>query len=105
MLTPEVLEQLATAEPKRLVISVHARTDPRDPANIGVTPAWLIELRNGLRAISERLESGDDRESRLAFRALRPRIEEALIELTPAERARSVTWILDADGTSGRFSL
>jgi hypothetical protein len=105
MLTQEVLRELATAEPKRLVISVHARTDPREPANISVTPAWLIELRNGLRSISERLESGDDRESRLAFRALRARVEEELIELTPAERARSVTWILDADGTIGRFSL
>jgi hypothetical protein len=105
MLTHEVLRELATAEPKRLVISVHARTDPREPANISVTPAWLIELRNGLRSISERLESGDDRESRLAFRALRARIEEELIELTPGERARSLTWILDADGTIGRFSL
>jgi hypothetical protein len=70
---------LATAEPKRLVISVHTRTDPRDPANIGGTPASLIELRNGLRAISERLESGEDRESRLAFRTLRRRIEEESI--------------------------
>ena len=75
--------------------------DPRDPANISVTPAWVIELRNGLRAISEQLERGDDRESRLAFRVMRPHIEEDLSELTPAERARSVTWILDADGTFG----
>jgi protein required for attachment to host cells len=105
MLTPQALQGLATAEPKRLVISVHARTDPRDPANTSATPAWLIELRNGLRAISERLESGDDRENRLAFRQLRPRIEEELVRLRPAERARSVTWILDADGTVGRFSL
>ena len=105
MLTQQVLQELATAESKRLVISVHARTDPRDPANVSVTPAWLIELRNGLRAISERLESGDDRENRLAFRALRPGIEKQLLELTPGERARSVTLILDADGTSGRFSL
>jgi hypothetical protein len=105
MLTQQILQELATAEPKRLVISVHARTDPRDPANVSVTPAWLIELRNGLRAISERLEAGDDRENRLVFRALRPRIEKQLLELTPGERARSVTLILDADGTSGRFSL
>jgi Bacterial archaeo-eukaryotic release factor family 10 len=105
VLTQQVLEELAHAEPKRLVVSVHARTDPRDPANIGGTPAWLIELRNGLRAISERLESDDDRESRLAFRSLRPRIEDELVALTPGERARSVTWILDADRTYGRFSL
>jgi Bacterial archaeo-eukaryotic release factor family 10 len=105
MLTQQVLQELATAEPERLVISVYARTDPRDPANVSVTPAWLIELRNGLRTISARLENGDDRESRLAFRALRPRIEEELIELTPGERARSVAWVLDADRTFGRFSL
>src|SRR5262245_60113976 len=105
MVTQRVLEELASAAPKQLVISVHARTDPRDPANTSVTPAWLIELRNGLRSISERLESGDERESRLAFRELRTQIEEELIELTPSERARSVTWILDADGTSARFSL
>lgn len=105
MLTQQVLRELATAEPRRLLISVHARTDPRDPANTGGTPAWLIELRNGLRVISERLESGDDRESRLAFRDLRQRIEHGLLELTPAERARSVAWVLDADGYSERFSL
>ena len=105
MLTQQVLRDLATAEPKRLVISVHARTDPRDPANMSATPAWLIELRNGLRAISDELESGDDRENRMAFRALRTRIEQELTALTPTERARSVTGIFDADGTSDRFSL
>ena len=105
MLTHQILRELATAEPKRLLISVHARTDPRDPANTGSAPAWLIELRNGLRAISERLENGDDRESRLAFRSLRKRIEQGLIDLTPAERARSVAWFLDLDGGSERFSL
>jgi Bacterial archaeo-eukaryotic release factor family 10 len=105
MLTQQVLHELATAEPKRLVISVHARTDPRDPANTSASPAWLIELRNGLRAISDQLENGDDRENRLAFRAMRPQIEGELTELTPAERARSVTWIFDADGGSERFSL
>jgi Bacterial archaeo-eukaryotic release factor family 10 len=105
MLTHDVLRRLATAEPRRLVISVHARTDPRDPANTGGTPAWLIELRNGLRIVSERLESGDDRESRLAFRTLRKRIEQGLTDLTPADRARSVAWVLDVDGYSERFSL
>ncbi len=105
MLTRQVLRELATAEPRRLVVSIHARTDPRDPANTGGTPAWLIELRNGLRAISERLEAGDDRENRLAFRTLRKRIEQGMRDLTPTERARSVTWILGADGASERFSL
>jgi hypothetical protein len=105
MLTREVLRALATAEPRRLVISVHARTDPRDPANTSSTPAWLIALRNGLGMISGRLEAGGDREDRLTFRALRERIEEELVDLNPPERARSVAWILDADGNSERFSL
>jgi release factor family 10 len=105
MLTHDVLSELATAEPKRLVISVHARTDPRDPVNTGSTPAWLIELRNGLRAISERLEAGDDRDARLAFRVARERIEQEMIDLNPSERARSVSWFLDMDGDSERFSL
>jgi hypothetical protein len=105
MLTREVLEALAIAEPERLVVSVHARTDPRDPANISSTPAWLINLRNGLGAISERLEAGDDRDVRLAFRTLRERIEEELVALEPAARARSVSWFVGLDGTSERFSL
>jgi hypothetical protein len=109
MLTPDVLQELATAEPKPLVISVHARTDPRDPVNTGSTPAWLIELRNGLRVVSERLEKGDDRDARLAFRSARKQIEQRLTDLTAAERARSVAWMLavdgDMDGDSELFSL
>lgn len=105
MLTQDVLNGLATAGPKRLVISVHARTDPRDPVNTGSSPAWLIELRNGLRAISERLEAGDDRDARLAFRVARERIEQELVDLSPHARARSVSWFLDMDGGSERFSL
>src|SRR5579862_1859182 len=100
MLTHDVLQGLATAEPKRLVISVHARTDPRDPANTGSTPAWLIKLRNGLRVIAERLENGDDRDARLAFRSARKRIEQRLTELTAPQRARSVAWLLEVDGDS-----
>jgi Bacterial archaeo-eukaryotic release factor family 10 len=105
LLTREALRQLATAVPRRLVISVYALTDPRDPANTSSTPAWLINLRNGLGTISERLEAGDDRDDRLSFRALRKRIEEELVDLDPAERGRSVAWILDADGISERFGL
>lgn len=105
MLTREVLRELATADPKRLVISVHARTDPRDPANIGGSPAWLIALRNGLGAVAKRLEAGDDRDNRLAFRALRRRIEQELGDLSPTGRARSVAWILDRGEYSERFSL
>ena len=105
MLTRDVLRELATTDPRRLLISVHACTDPRDPANIGMSQAWLIELRNGLAAIAERLEAGGDRDSRLSFRALRKRIEQELGDLSPIGRARSVSWIVDPDGFSERFSL
>jgi hypothetical protein len=105
VLTHEALRELATAAPRPLVVTVHARTDPRDPANIGSRPGWLIALRNGLGAVSKRLEAGDDREGRLAFRALRQRIEQGLSDLSPIGRARSVTWILDPNGDSERYSL
>ncbi len=100
MLTHDVLHYLATAEPKPLIISIHVRTDPRDPANTGSTPAWLIKLRNGLRVIAERFESGGDRDARLAFRSARKRIEQRLTGLTPAGRARSVAWMLEVGGDS-----
>lgn len=65
-----------------------------------------MALRNGLAQISERLEAGDERDQRLAFRELRERIEEELFGLEPAERARSVAWFLDAEGESSeRFAL
>jgi hypothetical protein len=106
MFAREALRNLATAEPAGLVISIYARTDPRDPANTSSTPAWHIALRNGLSTISERLEAGDDRDDRLAFRGLRERIEQELVDLDPAERARSVAWFLGLDGgSSERFSL
>jgi len=105
MLTRQVLRDLARAEPGRLVVSVYARTDPRDPANTSSSPAWLIAARNALRAISERLEGSGDRDARLAFRALRKRVEDELVLLPPGGRARSVVWILDEGGSSTRFSL
>ena len=106
MFTREVLRRLATTEPARPTVSIYARTDPRDPANTSSTPAWQVALRNGLGAVSERLEAGDDRDQRLAFRELRERIEEELIGIDPADRARSVAWFLSADGESSeRFAL
>ncbi len=88
-----------------MVISVHVRTDPRDPANIGTSPGWLIALRNGLSAVGKRLEAGDNREDRLAFRAVRRHIEQRLSDLSPAGRARSVAWILDIERNSEPYSL
>jgi hypothetical protein len=106
MFTREALRDLATAVPAGLVVSVYARTDPRDPANTASTPAWQIAVRNGLSAVAERLETGAAREHRLAFRDLRERIERELVELEPAERARSVAWFIELDGASSeRFSL
>ena len=106
MLTRDALHRLATAPPGRLVISVYARTDPRDPANTSSTPAWHVALRDGLSTLSERLDANDDRDLRLAFRSLRGRIEEELVDMAPAERARSVALFLDIDGApSQRFSL
>ncbi len=106
MFTREVLQRLATAEPTQPIVSVYARTDPRDPANTSSTPGWQVALRNGLAAIGERLEAGEDRDDRLAFRELRERIETELTELEPTERGRSVAWFVDIDGGgSERFTL
>ncbi len=106
MLTRDDLHNLSSAEPGDLLISVFARTDPRDPANTSTTPAWQIALRDGLGALAERLEENGSREDRLAFRPLRERIEKELLELEPSERARSVAMFFDiAGGEAKRFSL
>lgn len=65
-----------------------------------------MALRNGLAAVGERLEAGDDRTDRLAFRDLRERIELELTGLEASERGRSVAWFFDVDGDSSeRFVL
>jgi len=99
MFDREALRALAVSEPAEPVLSVYARTDPRDPANTGHSPAWEIALRNGLRAVAERLEAGEDRELRLSFRGLRERVEDELLGLEASERGRSVAWFVGADGT------
>ncbi len=106
MFDRDVLRALATADPGQPMLSVYARTDPRDPANTGHSPAWEIALRNGLRAVADRLEAGEDRALRLAFRKLRERVENELVRLDPAQRGRSVAWFVEADGgDSRRLSL
>lgn len=100
------LRALATESPGRPVLSVYVRTDPRDPANTSHAPAWQIELRNGLRAVGERLAGDGDRLQQRSFETLRTRVERGLAELSPSERGRSVVWFLHADGrTSRRLSL
>lgn len=106
MITRDDLHRLATADPDRAVLSVYARTDPRDPANTAATPAWEVALRNGLRAVADRLEAADDRDARLRFRDLRTTVEECVLALEPHERARSVAWFFDEDGgTLARYAL
>jgi len=102
MFDRDLLRSLATAEGAAPLLSVYARTDPRDPSNTGHSPAWEIALRNGLSAVSDELEAGDDRELRLAFRDLRERVEEQVLALDPAERGRSVAWFVGVDGEPDR---
>jgi hypothetical protein len=104
ILDRDELRVLATETPDQPVLSVYARTDPRDPANTNHTPAWEIELRNGLRAASDKLD-GDPTQQR-SFEALRARVERELAQLSPSEQGRSVAWFLQADGeTSRRMTL
>ena len=88
------------------VLSVHLRTDPRDPANTNHVPGWLVALRNGLRAVTQRLEQDGPREDRLAMRALRDRVETDILALEPSDRARGLALFASADGViDRRFSL
>ena len=106
MLTRDDLHNLATEPAGELVVSVFARTDPRDPSNTTTTPGWHIALRDGLSALTEKLEASGERSDRLAFRPLRERIEKEMFKLDGAERARSVALFVDIEGERfERFSL
>ncbi len=88
------------------VLSVHLRTDPRDPANTNHVPGWLVALRNGVRAVTQELEQEGSRGDRLAMRALRDRVEEEVLGLEPSERARGLAWFVSPGaGLDRRFSL
>lgn len=89
--TPELLKELATAEPGGGVLSAHLRTDPRDPANQAHQPAWHIALRNGLRDIEAALDASGDRDAKLAFRELSEKVDLELPDLEPTERGRSIS--------------
>jgi len=67
----EMVRELATLEPGVPVLSLHIRTDPRDPANTAATPKWLVELRNGLREVADTANEEDPRRQRLARHELR----------------------------------
>ena len=70
------------------MLSVHLRTDPRDPANTAHTPGWLVALRNGLRDVSQVAEEQGPREDRLALRELRARVEATCSRPTPTRAPR-----------------
>lgn len=100
------LRDLAAFEPGAPVLSVLLRTDPRDPANTKGEPAWRVTLRSGLNRIGRDLDAAGDRDLRLAFRELAPRIEAWAGALGPAERGRSIVRFLSTDGALDRtFTL
>jgi hypothetical protein len=69
----ETVRELATLQSGEPVLSLHIRTDPRDPANNATTPKWLVELRNGLREVADTVNAEEPRSQRLARRgAVRP---------------------------------
>jgi hypothetical protein len=103
MLASEELRHLAALRSERGVLTLAARTDPRDPANGSHDPAWWIEVRNGLREETHRVEAAGDHAAKLAFRALRERAERRMAALDPAECGRSFVWLLADEPALDRF--
>lgn len=101
MFTRDDVLDLAAARPGR-VLSIYARTDPRDPANTGHAPAWHTEARNGLRDVVAAAEGAGDRDDALAIRDLAKQVEDDLAAVTPADRGRSFAWFLTPDGSFER---
>jgi hypothetical protein len=94
-----VVQELAGLEPGEPVLSIVLRTDPRDPANTAATPAWLVALRNGLRAVAGTLTADIARQQRRGFRQLQERVERDLLALEPAQRARGLALFVTASGS------
>jgi hypothetical protein len=102
----EVVRELATLQSGVPVLSLHIRTDPRDPANTAATPKWLVELRNGLREVADAAKEEEPRSQRLARRELSARAESEVLALSPRDRARGLAWFLTSDGAVNyRFTL
>ncbi len=96
------VRELAQVPAGAPVLSVHLRTDPRDPANTNHVPEWLVALRNGLRDVSRRVEDDGSRDDRLAIRDLRDRVEDEILALAPWERGRGLAWFVSPDGEVDR---
>jgi hypothetical protein len=102
----ETVRELATLQSGEPVLSLHIRTDPRDPANNATTPKWLVELRNGLREVADTVNAEEPRSQRLARRELSARAESEVLALNPSDRARGLAWFLTSDGAVNlRFPL
>jgi hypothetical protein len=99
--TTELVRELAVLDAGAPVLSVHLPTDPRDPANVARTPAWLVALRNGLRDVARAVEEHGPREERLALRELLPRVETEIASAA-AERGRGLAWFVTTDGELDR---
>lgn len=105
-LSANLIRELAEQRPGTPVLSVYARTDPRDPANTAAVPGWLVELRNGLREVSRMADEGESRDQRLALREMRAQVERDMLALEPARRGRGHAWFLTADrALDQRFTL
>jgi hypothetical protein len=102
----EMVRELATLQPGAPVLSLHIRTDPRDPANTAATPKWQVELRNGLREVADATIEEESRSQRLNRPELCAQAEREVLALHPRERARGLAWFITSDGAvNRRFTL
>jgi hypothetical protein len=102
----EMVRELATLQPGAPVLSLHIRTDPRDPANTAATPKWQVELRNGLREVADATIEEESRSRRLNRPELCAQAEREVLALHPRERARGLAWFITSDGAvNRRFTL
>lgn len=101
--TPDLLTELAEARPDGGVVSLYLDTDPRKPENASDNPAWLVQLRNGLRTAGAQLEASGDRDAVLAWRDVPGRIEARVRGLSAAERGRALAFFTTPDGSWERI--
>lgn len=96
---PTLLAELAEARPEGGVVSLYLDTDPRKPENASDNPAWLVQLRNGLRTVGEQIDEQGDRDTVLAWREASGRIEDRVKELSAADRGRALALFTTLDGS------